>query len=70
MRLIRAILVTDFKFLSKLLSIIYCSRKPLLPPGPYEVDCKGVKGNYVFVQLPGDNRQLGLEEVEVFGYSS
>jgi len=41
----------------------------LEPKGPYEVDCKGAKGNYVYVQLPGENRQLGLEEVQVFGYS-
>jgi len=34
--------------------------------GPYVVNCGGAQGSYVYVQLPGQVRALGLEEVQVF----
>jgi len=33
---------------------------------PYVVNCGGATGSYVYVQLPGQHRELGMEEVEVF----
>lgn len=32
----------------------------------YEVDCRGKRGTYVYVQLPGQRRRLQMYEVEVF----
>jgi hypothetical protein len=35
--------------------------------GPYNINCNGASGRYVYVFLPGTNRILNFAELEIWG---
>ncbi|KAG1925984.1 fucolectin [Pimephales promelas] len=46
-----------------------CAVIPAIPAGEsYNYSCGGMDGRYVIVHIPGDQKRLGLCEVEIYGY--